>query len=72
MLDAPWPTQHQPTRSYGFAPCNMRAGWVNKSVEEFIVDSFGEDKWNQILSESKVTEVAWVSSCAYADSITYE
>lgn len=50
----------------------MRAGWVNKSVEEFIIDSFGEDKWNQILSESKVTEVAWVSSCAYADSITYE
>ncbi len=40
-------------------------------MEQFIIDSFGEDKWNIILAESGVS-YPWISSCAYADKVTYE
>lgn len=46
-------------------------GWLNNSVEWFIRDSFGEEKWLQILDESKVA-YPWVSSCPYSDKVTYE
>ena len=46
-------------------------GWINQSVEAFIKDSFGEDKWLTILAESGVS-YPWVSSCPYSDAITYE
>ena len=46
-------------------------GWINQSVQGFITDTFGEDKWFQILEESGV-EFPWISSCPYSDKITYE
>jgi len=46
-------------------------GWINQSVQSFITDTFGEEKWLQILSESGV-EFPWVSSCPYSDKVTYE
>ncbi len=47
------------------------AGCINQSVEHFIIDSFGEEKWHQILEKSGVS-YPWVSSCPYADKVTYE
>ena len=46
-------------------------GWINQSVQAFITDSFGEEKWNEILLASKVS-FPWVSTCPYSDSITYD
>lgn len=46
-------------------------GWINLSIESFIVDTFGADKWDQILKASGVHK-NWVSSCPYSDKITYE
>jgi guanylate cyclase soluble subunit beta len=46
-------------------------GWINLSIEEFITESFGADKWKEVLEKSKV-DSNWVSSCPYADKVTYE
>jgi len=46
-------------------------GWINLSIESFVVDTFGADKWEVILKNSGVHK-NWVSSCPYSDKITYE
>jgi hypothetical protein len=51
-------------------PRGLLAGWINVSIERFICDSFGEDKWNQVLAASG-EKYPWVSSCPYADAVTY-
>jgi len=46
-------------------------GWINQSVEAFITESFGEDKWLRVLEASGVN-YPWLSSCVYADQVTYD
>lgn len=45
-------------------------GWINLSIEEFIRETFGEEKWQQVLKVSGVHR-NWVSSCPYPDKDTY-
>lgn len=46
-------------------------GWINISIKAFICDTFGADKWEQVVTASGVSE-NWASSCPYSDKITYE
>mmetsp|Transcript_38872 Transcript_38872/g.115659 ORF Transcript_38872/g.115659 Transcript_38872/m.115659 type:complete len:959 (-) Transcript_38872:492-3368(-) len=45
-------------------------GVINTCLEEFVTESFGEETWCSILSESRV-EYPWVTTCTYADDDTY-
>ncbi|KAF8066284.1 Gucy1b1 [Scenedesmus sp. PABB004] len=46
-------------------------GWINLSVQAFITDTFGADKWEEVLTASQVP-ATWVSSCPYSDKVTYD
>ena len=46
-------------------------GWINQSIESFITETFGADKWQAVLASSGVHK-NWVSTCPYSDKITYE
>eukprot|EP00798_Chlamydomonas_sp_ICE-L_P003500 gene3500-13567_t len=47
--------------------------WINNSVEAFLKDTFGEQKWLEILNESgQASTYPWVSSCPFTDQITYD
>lgn len=45
-------------------------GLINNCLESFIVETFGEPIWNSVLEETNV-QWPWVSTCPYADAITY-
>ena len=46
-------------------------GWINISIEAFITDVFGREKWEQVVKTAAV-ETNWVSTCPYSDKVTYE
>lgn len=46
-------------------------GWINQSIQSFITDTFGEDKWLEVVRQSGVSP-NWVSNCPYSDKYTYE
>jgi hypothetical protein len=46
-------------------------GWINQMLQEFIVDTFGEGVWQQVLEKCDVPPDKWVSTCPYSDSYTY-
>jgi guanylate cyclase soluble subunit beta len=46
-------------------------GWINLSIEHFITESFGLDKWKEVVEKSEI-DPNWISSCPYSDKITYE
>ncbi len=46
-------------------------GWINISIEAFIVEAFGRDRWEQVIKAAGV-ETNWVSTCPYSDKVTYE
>lgn len=46
-------------------------GIINKSIEELVITNFGEEKWLEIKSHSKIDVDYFLSSELYDDSITY-
>ena len=46
-------------------------GLVNKAIEDLVVSSFGEDKWEAIKTKAGVDVEVFVSNEAYPDDITY-
>jgi hypothetical protein len=49
----------------------MATGVINVCLEEFVTSTFGEQAWLEILAESGV-QIPWVTTCAYADEVTYK
>ncbi|OYW77346.1 MAG: heme NO-binding protein [Verrucomicrobia bacterium 12-59-8] len=47
-------------------------GLVNKAIEELVVTSFGEDKWEAIKLKAGVDVEVFVSNEAYPDEMTYD
>jgi hypothetical protein len=45
-------------------------GLINKSIEELIVEKFGEVKWSQILEESQIDPDSFITNEYYDDAIT--
>lgn len=47
-------------------------GIVNKSIEEMVIQHFGNDAWIAIKNKSGVTEDFFISNEPYDDAITYQ
>jgi len=45
-------------------------GWINQMIQAFVVETFGQDAWEQIKEKAGVN-TNWVSTCPYSDSMTY-
>jgi guanylate cyclase soluble subunit beta len=46
-------------------------GWVNRSIKEFVVSTFGVEAWDAIV-EKYPHDSQWRSQCPYSDSLTVE
>lgn len=46
-------------------------GWINRSVKEFILTSFGAEAWEAILAKYP-HDSKWRSQCPYSDSLTVD
>jgi hypothetical protein len=46
-------------------------GIINKSIEELVVEKFGEEKWELIKTRSGIEEDFFISNEPYDDNITY-
>lgn len=47
-------------------------GLINNSLKSMILERFGEEQWQQVLSESGVPEDSFLSMRRYDDSVTYD
>jgi hypothetical protein len=47
-------------------------GIINKSIEELVIDKFGEPVWEKILLNSGIEKQIFLSNEAYDDDITYQ
>jgi hypothetical protein len=46
-------------------------GIVNKSIEELVVQNYGQQKWEEIKSRNNISIEYFISSESYDDSVTY-
>ncbi|KAG1669245.1 hypothetical protein FOA52_003282 [Chlamydomonas sp. UWO 241] len=46
-------------------------GMINTCLESFVSENFGEDAWQAILAESRVSSYPWVTTDAFEDADTY-
>jgi hypothetical protein len=46
-------------------------GIVNKSIEELVVSSYGQEKWEEIKTKSKIDIEYFVSTESYDDDVTF-
>lgn len=46
-------------------------GWLNLSIEAFVTENFGADKWKEVVA-AVGCNTNWVTNCPYSDTITYE
>ena len=46
-------------------------GIVNKSIEELVIENFGEEKWELIRKRSGIEVDYFISNEPYDDNITY-
>lgn len=46
-------------------------GIVNKAIKELVIADFGEEKWDQIVAKSNLTDDEFISTIMYDDSLTY-
>ena len=46
-------------------------GIINKSIEELVIENFGEEKWEMIKKRSGIEEDFFISNEPYDDKITY-
>lgn len=46
-------------------------GWINISIASFICDTFGVDKWEEVVATAGVS-TNWAATCPYSDKVTYE
>jgi len=47
-------------------------GIVNQAIQGLVIDSFGQQKWEEILKDSKVDIVSFSNKGIYPDKITYD
>ena len=47
-------------------------GLVNQSIQGLVIESFGLQKWEEILNDSNVTEASFSSKVIYPDKTTYD
>lgn len=47
-------------------------GIINKSIEEQIIQQYGENKWKEIKEKSGITEDFFISNEVYDDNVTYD
>ncbi|MFT6891664.1 MAG: hypothetical protein ACJASY_003723, partial [Halioglobus sp.] len=46
-------------------------GLINNSLKNMILEQFGEDQWQKVVSTSGVSEDSFLTMRSYDDSITY-
>jgi len=47
-------------------------GIVNRAIEDLVIDNFGEEKWETILTKSEIDVDFFISNEPYDDEITYK
>jgi len=47
-------------------------GIINKSIEELVIEKFGENKWNEVKKVSEIDIDFFISNEPYDDAITYD
>lgn len=47
-------------------------GIVNKAIQDLVIENFGLDKWEDILTESGIEESFFISNEPYDDDITFK
>lgn len=47
-------------------------GIINKSIEEQIIENYGENKWIEIKANSGISEDFFISNDVYDDAVTYK
>ena len=47
-------------------------GIVNQAIQGLVVENFGQEKWNEIVSKTGIEDVNFISNESYEDNITFE
>ena len=47
-------------------------GIVNQAIQGLVVENYGQEKWDEILKRSGISETHFISNDSYEDEITFE